>query len=172
VEETMATHEPEAGQPAAPPDHSGDPGNGGGCLPGTTVNARATADPNGQVPLGTTVQVTASADSYTVRKDCSRTVHHVDTGTWSLTFQAPFSAETDATGILSSTTGLWTSFVAASEGIYRARFEARVGLNAADATVLIVAGVISLAPQRILEASSLSGPPAHNDRRHRQFERC
>src|SRR5438105_2664664 len=144
----MTTNQPDSGNAAPPPPD----GDGGGCQPGTTINPTVSAQPTGQVPPGTTVQLVARADAVTVRKDCSRSVQRIGSGTWSLTFEPPGGAERDETSMLSSATTLTTTFVAESEGIYRARFQAQVGLNTAFADVPIVAGVISLAPRRLLEA--------------------
>lgn len=106
------------------------------------------------------MQLAGVAEAVTVRKDCSRSVQQVQTGSWSLSFQATASnGETDVTALLTSVSGLRTTFTVQNEGLYRATFRAEVELNIAYANVSIISGVVALAPQRILEAGSLSGGP-------------
>lgn len=125
---------PQHPQPQRPGNGNG--GNGGGCVPSTSVDATATAQPGGSVPGGTTVQLVGGGEVVTTHKDCTRHTQRITGGTWSLWFQHPGQAgSTDVTGMLSSTSGLTTTFFASARGTYTAQFDAQGGLDFGSATV-------------------------------------
>ena len=123
----------------ATPAMPGTDDGAGGCLPGTVVDVSASAQPGGEVAVGATVNLVGAAQAITWRKDCSRTVHEIRTGTWSLTMQVPCGGMTDVTNLLSSTSGLTTTFVPRTEGIYIAAFEAKFGVDFGSAQAVITA---------------------------------
>jgi hypothetical protein len=102
-------------------------GNGNHCTPHHTVSVIANAAPDFdpgapgvQVVAGTLMQLSGASTEITLTADCD--VIEVDLPfTWSLTFQPPAGTETDITGSLTNAATLTPSFIASSEGTYRAR---------------------------------------------------
>jgi hypothetical protein len=103
-------------------------GNGGGhCTPSHSlfVNATASPDldpdtPNVQVVAGTMMQLTGISEEITITFQCDFLEADVPFS-WALTFQPPGGSETDITAQLTAADTLNPTFLAASEGTYRAR---------------------------------------------------
>ena len=106
---------------------NGNGGGGGHCTPSHSlfVNAAASPDldpstPSVQVVAGTMMQLSGVSKEITITFTCDVTEVNV-AFSWSLTFQPPGGAETDITGQLTGANTLNPTFLAASEGTYRAR---------------------------------------------------
>jgi hypothetical protein len=102
-------------------------GNGFRCTPHHSlyVNAAAAPDfdpnaPNVQVVAGTVMQLSGASKEITITATCDLTEADVPFS-WSLTFQPPGGSETDITGSLTGANTLTPTFIATSEGTYRAR---------------------------------------------------
>jgi hypothetical protein len=117
MEETMTTHQSRAGRSnLAQPDILADTPIGR-CQPGTTLNVTASAQPAGDVAVGTTVNLAATAEAIHQLPDCCTIVQPIRTGVWSLSFRASSSDHvTDVSGLLSTQSGLTSSFVSPNEG--------------------------------------------------------
>jgi hypothetical protein len=108
-------------------------GNGGHCTPSHSlfVSANASPDldpntPNVQVVAGTMMQLGGVSKEVTVTVTCDLIEADV-AFSWSLTFQPPAGSETDITSGLSGANTLTPTFLAASEGTYRARLTGHGG---------------------------------------------
>jgi hypothetical protein len=114
---------------AAPrlPNGNGNGNGGGHCTPSHSlfVNAVASPDldpntPNVQVVAGTVMQLSGLSKEITITFTCDSTDADVPFS-WALSFQPPGGSETDITGQLTAANTLNPTFIAASEGTYRAR---------------------------------------------------
>ena len=132
---------------------------GTNCTPRTTVNVSATAGPDVdatqpgvQVRIGMKVQVSGVARVERQLANCEIT-ESLAAVTWSLTFQPPGGAATDATASLAPATTQTesspstTSFTAAREGTYRVTL---TGESTADTTRTAVVQVSAVFPPPVL----------------------
>jgi hypothetical protein len=80
--------------------------------------------PSGQVAVGTTVALSATAQGIDQSRNCTTTETDIKTGTWSLTYKPPGGGSFDVTGLLSGP-GLSTTFQPVIEGTYHAECQAQ-----------------------------------------------
>jgi hypothetical protein len=144
--------------PAMPGDGDG----AGGCLPGTVIDVTVSAQPGGEVAIGATVRLTATAEAIHWYKDCTRSMQRIHTGTWSLRFQAPCGGITDATSLLSSTSDLVATFVARTEGTYVAEFAALLNVDYGSGQAAVTATRHPVSVGRDVQVTFDSNPK--NDR--------
>lgn len=112
------------------------PPNGG--PPDTFVDATASAQPTGEVTLGTTGSLVGAAEVVYFDEDGTRhVVKRLHTGSWTLQLQMACTDPIDATYMLTTTSGLRTTFVPWLYGIYTAQFVAHQGLLYGSAEVAI-----------------------------------
>jgi hypothetical protein len=124
--------------------------------------------PGIQVVAGTLMQLSGSSEEIILTADCDVTENDLPFS-WSLTFQAPAGTETDITSSLASATTLTPTFLASSEGTYRARLRggnttlgfrtALVEIDAAPPPPVLLerTGVITFL--RVHDLGSGFGPP-------------
>jgi hypothetical protein len=113
--------------PRLPNGNGNGNGNGGHCTPSHSLYVHAAAfpdlDPNApnvQVVAGTVMQLSGDSKEITITFTCDLLETDV-AFSWSLTFQPPGGIETDITGQLTAANTLNPTFLAGTEGTYRAR---------------------------------------------------
>ena len=130
---TEMNEQPASAEAPRLPNGNGN-GNGGHCTPSHSLYVHAAAfpdldpdTPNVQVVAGTMMQLSGDSKEITITFNCDLLETDV-AFSWSLTFQPPGGSETDITGQLTAANTLNPTFLAATEGTYRARLTGSAGM--------------------------------------------
>jgi hypothetical protein len=152
-------------------------GNGRHCTPNHTVSVWANAAPDldpskpgVQVVAGTLMQLAGRSEEMTLTADCDMIEADLPF-TWALTFQAPGGGiDTDITSSLANPATLTPTFIASSEGTYRARLRggnsmlgfrtASVEIDAAPPPPVLLERTGTITFLRAHDLGSGFGPPA------------
>jgi hypothetical protein len=120
----------------------------GNCVPGSTLSVNLNISPGSQVTTNTRMQLSGNSDVNHVTRDCEFTQTTAEF-TWSLTFQPPGGAETDATGLLVSANTLTPFFIPTLEGTFRVKLTGHAA-NLTPATITRSAVITVVLPPPVL----------------------